>query len=218
MTVWGFVADIHGNLPMFERALRICREWGAEEIVALGDTLGRGDSAGAVRLLKETVSLSVVGNRDRDWADRVDDESRAYVSGLPAVASASDFLAVHGDRRITRDLYTSDRSRGFERLWQTAHEAGARCVFFGHTHQPSTWRKNRAGAAPEPLPLGLARLDGPAEAVFVVYVGTVGLPFPGRGPASCALYDDTARTVQHLQIGEGRGAGPAWAAALIDAR
>src|SRR4051794_14785756 len=86
VTRWGILSDIHGNLPALERALDGLRERGAERIAVLGDNLGRGDSAGCVKLIRAVADVSVVGNRDLDWQDRVDKETKAKVSTLPGLA------------------------------------------------------------------------------------------------------------------------------------
>src|SRR5205085_2122122 len=115
-------SDVHGNLPFLERAIAACRGAGAERLVYLGDLLGRGDSDGCVRLVRATAALSVVGNRDLDWAERVGPASRAYVLGLPRLAEASDFLAVHGDARLTPALGSAELRRGFERTFRHLSE------------------------------------------------------------------------------------------------
>ena len=205
MTRWGFVSDVHGNRPALEQAIAACRARGAERFVALGDLLGRGDSAACVRIVRATVSLSVVGNRDLDWADRVDPDTRAYVLSLPRMAQASDFAAVHGDARLTPELSTADLRRGFVRAyrWLAAHQR--RLLFFGHSHQIRTWRKTGLEAEPEPCPAGRLSLSREPGVVYLVNVGTTGLPFPGKGPPGCAVYDDQADWLEHLVLGPGRG-------------
>jgi predicted phosphodiesterase len=200
MTIWGFVSDVHGNLPALERALEHCRERGATRFVCRGDSLGRGDSDACVRLVRRTATLSVVGNRDLDWAERVGADSRVYVMGLPRVAEASDFVAVHGDARLVPGLSSDDRRRGFRRSYRWLREREKRVLFFGHTHHARVWRK--IAETTEPELLSGARIDLPPveETVYLVNVGTTGLPFPGKGPASCAMYDDVERWVEHLVL------------------
>lgn len=71
MTVWAFLSDIHGNATALERAIALARERGATRFACLGDLLGRGDPARCVDLIRELADLSLVGNRDLDWQDRV---------------------------------------------------------------------------------------------------------------------------------------------------
>jgi predicted phosphodiesterase len=208
MTRWGFITDVHGNLPALEQALELCRQCGAERFAFLGDFLGRGDSDGCIRLIRKHANLAVVGNRDLDWADRVDPETRSYVLSLPRQAAASDFLAVHGDERLTPGLSSTDRRRGFLRTRRLLEASGQRLLVFGHTHQARVWRI--AGLTESPELLAGSRLALPASSGcwFVVNVGTTGLPFPGKGPPSCAVYDDQERWLEHLVLGPGRGKAP----------
>lgn len=205
MTRWGFVADVHGNRPALERALAACRAAGAERLVFLGDLLGSGDSAGCVALVRAQAELSVLGNRDLDWSERVDPASKAYVLGLPRLASAADFVAVHGDARLTPDLATAQLKRGFERAYRWLAARGTRLAFFGHSHQARVWRKDSAAAELRPLLGGRVDLPPVDGAVYLVNVGTTGLPFPGKGPPSCAVYDDRDHWLEQLVLGPGRG-------------
>jgi predicted phosphodiesterase len=200
MALWGFISDVHGNLPALKLAIATLRERGAERIGYLGDSLGRGDSDGCVRLIRETAALSVVGNRDLDWAERVGRESRAYVISLPRVAEASDFVAVHGDARLVPGLSADDSRRGFRRAYRWLLERQMRMLFFGHTHQGRVWRKRGESAEPEPLAGRRVELPAADQTIYVVNVGTTGLPFPGKGPPSCAVYDDEERWVEHLVL------------------
>ena len=199
MTIWAFISDVHGNLPALEKAVATCSTLGIERIVSLGDTLGRGDPDGCVRLVRESAAAAVVGNRDLDWADRVSAESRRYVLGLARVAEASDFIAVHGDCRLTRDLGSDDLRRGFERAYECLRKRDKRLLFFGHTHHARVWRKRRPGAQIELLPAPV-KLPAQATAVYIVNVGSVGLPFPGKGPPSFTIYDDQARWIEHVLL------------------
>ena len=114
MTRWGIVADIHGNLPNLERALAGFRERDAKRIAVLGDNLGRGDSDGCVALIKQVADISVLGNRDLDWQDRVGEAARVYVLQLPRIVQADGIAFAHGDARLTRDLSSDDiRTGGF---------------------------------------------------------------------------------------------------------
>jgi len=207
MTRWGFISDVHGNRPALEQAIAVCRANGAERLVYLGDLLGRGNSDACVDLVRATAALSVVGNRDLDWDERVSPNSRAYVLALPRLAEASDFVAVHGDARLTPALGSADLRRGFGRAygWLRGHDK--RLLFFGHTHRARVWRKASLDAEPDLL--GGWRVDLPAVdgTVYLVNVGTTGLPFPGKGPPSCVLYDDEQFWLEQLVLCRGRGRG-----------
>ena len=198
MTRWAVLSDVHGNLPALERAIAACRARGADRFVYLGDLLGRGNSDACVELVRETASISVIGNRDLDWAGRVGPAARAYVLSLPRIAEAGDFAVVHGDARLHPAPSTADLRRGFRRSYGWLRERGKRLGFFGHSHHARVWRKSSEEAPPEALQGYVVEVPRVAGAVYFVNVGTTGLPFPGKGPPSCALYDDQARTVEHL--------------------
>mgnify|MGYP000910524395 CR=1 FL=1 len=209
MSVWGLLSDIHGNLPALERALAQFRERGVERIAVLGDNLGRGDSDGCVELIHNVAEVSVVGNRDLDWQDRVGAEARAYVLGLPRLALVDDLAFTHGDPRLTRELSTSETTAGFRRArrWMTEHQA--RIWFFGHSHRARVWRLGGDGggaallfdAATESLPAKLTLQDVQApESTWAVNLGSVGLPFPGKGPASAAVYDAERRQLEIVPL------------------
>ena len=206
MTVWGLLSDIHGNLRQLERAVAECRARRVERFAVLGDSLGRGDSDGCVALVRSLADVSVLGNRDLDWADRVGAEARAYVLALPRAARADDFVAAHGDARLDRDVSSADIRAGFTRRRARLECEGARLALFGHTHRARVWRLAADGAPhllydaagdPRRAVLDLAGEDGDR---FVLNVGTVGLPFPGKGPSSCAVYDSTARTAEIIPL------------------
>src|SRR3977135_3850905 len=85
--VWGLISDVHGNLPALERALEILTAAGAQRLAFLGDYLGRGDSERWVQGIRQGAEVAIVGKRDIDWQERVSAESKAWVLGLPRVAS-----------------------------------------------------------------------------------------------------------------------------------
>jgi predicted phosphodiesterase len=207
VTRWGILSDIHGNLPALERALAELRARGAERIAVLGDNLGRGDSTGCVRLIRQVADVSVVGNRDLDWQDRVDAETKAYVLGLPRTTQADGIAFTHGDTRLTRELSTGEITRDFSRArtWLAAHEC--RAWIFGHSHRAQVWTLPTGGepaqllfdASADSLPATI-RLPDHDTNVYAINAGSVGLPFPGKGPASALLYDAGAGLVELFPV------------------
>jgi predicted phosphodiesterase len=187
--VWAVLSDVHGNLEALERALATCRALGASRFAFLGDLLGRGDSDGCVRLIRAVAAVSVQGNRDRDWAPRVSAPARAYVLALPVVACADGFACAHGDPRLHRPLDVSDIRRGALRTYSWLRSQGLRLGFYGHTHQARVWRKRGPNAPLEDVTAAAVPLDDDEQTIYLANVGTVGLPFPGKGPPSCTLYD-----------------------------
>ncbi len=208
MTIWGVVSDVHGNLPALQEAVRLCRLGGAERFAFLGDSLGRGDPDGCVALIRSLADVSVVGNRDLDWQHRVADETRAYVLGLPASLRADDFVAVHGDPRLDPDLNSSEIRNGFRRAYRRLERERAGLFLFGHTHRARVWRLPGPDEAPEliydavvssqPATIALRR---PVPSVrYAINVGTTGLPFAGKGPPACAVYDSGAGRLEVIVL------------------
>jgi predicted phosphodiesterase len=196
VTRWGLLADIHGNLPALERALAAFRAANVEKIAVLGDNLGRGDSDGCVEGIRELADVSVLGNRDLDWQNRVGADAKAYVLGLPRTVVRDGLLFTHGDAGLTPDLCSNDIRRGFTRARSAMQAADCRLWLFGHTHRARVWRISDDNpepallfdAAVDPLPARV-QLDAATElpASWIINVGSAGLPFPGKGPASAAI-------------------------------
>jgi hypothetical protein len=151
-----------------------------------------------VRRIREVADLAVVGNRDLDWQHRVGPATREWVLGLPTTASAEGLLVAHGDARLTRGLGTSQIGRQFADAWRVMDEHAATVFAFGHSHFARTWRKASLDASAELL----APESAPLEAAYryFVNVGTTGLPFPGKGPASVALLDLDHGLVRQLRL------------------
>jgi len=208
VTRWGVLSDIHGNIRALEAALAICRDQGATRIAVLGDNLGRGDSDACVELIRQVADVSILGNRDLDWAHRVGAASREYVLALPKLAREDDFLATHGDARLSRDLSTAEIRAGFGRAHERLAVDRARVWLFGHSHHARVWALPGPAEPPHllfdvtadgvPATIPLPR-DDPATR-WAINVGSVGLPFPGKGPASLAIYDSEASTVTFLPV------------------
>jgi predicted phosphodiesterase len=199
MPVWGLVSDVHGNLAALEKALSVLTAVGVERFAFLGDYLGRGDSDGCVRRIREVADVAIVGNRDLDWQDRVSAESRDWVLGLPRTAQRGLLLLSHGDSRLTPALSTAQIGRDFARTWPVLEAEGARVWAFGHSHFARTWRKASAGDAAENV-IGIGEAMDVERYAYFVNVGTTGLPFPGKGGPSVAVVDFKAARIRHLSL------------------
>ena len=196
MAIWAFLSDIHGNYAALERAVALARARGAARFVFLGDLLGRGEPDRCVGLVRQVADLSVVGNRDLDWRDRVSETSRAYVLGLPRLAEAEDFLVLHGAPGLTPGFDSRDVRSGLVGAYQRLTQSGRRLLFFGHTHYARLWHKDGLAIEPTQVVDKWVRLEPVPGRVYVVNVGTVGRPFSGKGPPSFVLYDAEASSVE----------------------
>lgn len=196
MTRWAFVTDIHGNKGALDAAERLARDRGADRFVCLGDVIGRGNPAACVEWVRDHADRASVGNRDLDYLDRVPPPLQAVVHGWTHEVSGSDFIATHGEPRLHRVLNSAAERDDFRRARAYMVERGAQIWFFGHTHRSRAWRllDDRV----EPLVEATFALD--PGAVYIVNVGTTGLPLPGRGPAGFAIYDDAVRRVERVPL------------------
>jgi predicted phosphodiesterase len=196
---WGLISDIHGNLPALEVAITVLGAAGARRLAFLGDYLGRGDSDGCVARIRDVADVAIVGNRDLDWQDRVSAASKAFVLSLPRVAQAGKLLLSHGDARLTPSLSTPQIARGFVRVWPELDQRHARVWAFGHSHHARTWRKRPHDEAELQAERRVA-VDPDPDTVYVVNVGTTGLPFPGRGGPSVALVDFAHAEIRQIPL------------------
>jgi predicted phosphodiesterase len=196
-TRWGLIADVHGNYPALEAALRVLAEAGAQRLGFLGDYLGRGDSDRCAARIRAVADVAVLGNRDLDWQARVSPATAAWVRALPRSASIGPLLLAHGDARLTAALSTSQIKRDFAQAWMAMDAVDASVWAFGHSHHARVWRK---ASASQPADQVAADVEMEPTYRYFVNVGTTGLPFPGKGGPSVALVDFQNRRVRHLPL------------------
>jgi hypothetical protein len=150
----------------------------------------------------------VVGNRDLDWQERVGPAAREYVLGLPRIARVDGLAFSHGDARLTRELSSGDIRLEFRRAraWLTAN--GCRIWLFGHTHRARVWTLDEPEAPPrlhldaavDPLPAVIHLGHDDQSGLWIINGGSVGLPFPGKGPASATILDEAAGAVEVFPV------------------
>jgi predicted phosphodiesterase len=196
MTQWAFVSDIHGNRRGLERAISWCENTGVDAYACLGDVIGRGDPDACVAWVRDAATIAIVGNRDLDYLERLPGDLRDVVRSWPNEDAHGDFLASHGDPHLHRVLSSAAERDGFSRAVAYMVERGARAWFFGHTHRARVWRVDAAGAQL----VGCERIVMDSSARYVVNVGTTGLPLPGRGGPSFAVYDDVGGTLEVIPL------------------
>jgi predicted phosphodiesterase len=202
MTLWAFLSDIHGNLAALDRALQQCRERGVERYAFLGDFLGRGNPDEVIQRVRHLGDIVITGNRDIDWADRVSERSRDYVTSLPRRMVGDGFVVAHGDPKLDRPLNVNDLRRGAPKTYDEMHSLGVSVFLFGHTHHARTWTKNARDAPIELRESARLDLDSlSANEIAIVNVGTTGLPFPGKGPASfVVMKSGPDRYIEHVEV------------------
>lgn len=155
----GIIADIHGDLAGFVRALdRFARERVAHVICA-GDLVDRGAYADRIaQLLDQLKATCVKGNHEHTIARSqnrwrasarvgqlaqigriISDETLAYITALPDTApltiSGVRLLVAHGAPwSDIASVFSDSRHATFERL--AGYAGNADVIILGHTHRP----------------------------------------------------------------------------------
>ena len=215
---YALLSDVHGKTERLRVALDDARRRGAHRIIALGD-IGSED---AYTMLRAAGALGVFGNWEVSGLKRLASENRTIVAQWPAVWDEAPFLAAHAVPYLPAELagaadvarYMHEEGAGWrdvfpyltddvEALWKSFAELaarGRRILFHGHTHVQSGWRLNGEGRLQPlrgPRPLDGVRND--PSALFVIGVGSVGLPDDGDG-ITYTWYDSDGDTVEWIRL------------------
>ena len=213
------LADLHANREAVEACLRRLDALGHDQLVVLGDLVGYGaDPAWVVDAVREAQARGAVvvrGNHDEaavraasermheearhaiEWTrDRLDDDQRAWLHGLPLSVRDGDRLYVHANAYAPErwgyinSRLAAGRSLDATDAWITA------C---GHEHAPALYHTQPGQAAhfaPHPgfaIPLAAARR-------WLAIPGACGQPRDGNPAAACSLLDTDARRLTFLRV------------------
>lgn len=220
-------ADVHSNLYSLEAVLKDIGNRGIEKLYCAGDLVGYGprpnevielirsrkiptvmgnydDAIGNMRLIcgcdyKDEESLRL-GEMSIAWTrDNTSDESKAWLSGLPAdireTISGYKLLFVHGSPKALNEyLYESTPD---EYLDQLLKENGVDVLICGHTHLPYVKKlKNglvvNAGSAGKPK-------HGNPNVTYVVIDFIDGIPVPAVIEVAYN-YEDTATEIEKFGL------------------
>jgi diadenosine tetraphosphatase ApaH/serine/threonine PP2A family protein phosphatase len=210
------VADVHANLEALEAVIRDAEDGGAiDSVWCLGDVVGYGADPGAcIDLLRSFPLLAVAGNHDlaaagllatddfnamasvaAHWtADRLTDEQRAWLAGLPSAATEGDFSLVHGSfvDPVWAYLVSEVEARDHFALQTTPY-----CLV-GHSHHPLLFARVRAGVKGLRLEQGdVVLLEG---STFVANPGSCGQPRDGDPRAAYALLESDRRELGFRRV------------------
>jgi diadenosine tetraphosphatase ApaH/serine/threonine PP2A family protein phosphatase len=211
---YAILSDVHGNLEALEAVLVDAAER-AEAILCLGDTVGYGaDPLPCVERVADRAQVVVGGNHEwgvtgrlpLDWfnpyaraaaewtRERLDDDHRAYLGGLPLVAEIGDATLVHASPAEPEAWdYLLSAEDGFGAF---AH-FGTRWCFVGHTHVPGVWSLGSSGPGFEPA---ARHVHAEAGRRYLVNVGSVGQPRDRDARAAYAVWDPDAGTVSIRRV------------------
>jgi predicted phosphodiesterase len=199
-------SDVHAHADALDAVFAAAVQAEVHELWSLGDMVGTGpDAVHVVAAIRSYCRVALVGNHDYGVTGAVD-PARFGPPGSPAVRSielAADALAASGDLDWLRRRRPAARRAGIQawhasprdpvREYVGAANAGeclarqrADLGLIGHTHAPAAWRAMPGGGVSavrvEPdRPLHLT------DAKWLLDVGAVGAPVPGRGDRRPAL-------------------------------
>ena len=210
------LSDIHANLEALDTVIADAESRGGfDAIWCLGDTVGYGaDPNACLARIREYDLLAVAGNHDTAavgtttandfngaareasiWtAGQLTAEEKAFLAGLPLVATADPFTLVHGSIRDPLVEYLLDRGSALA----TFALLDTKFCLVGHSHYPFICQEN--GGSPvfadfpedEVTPLGEER--------WILNPGSVGQPRDHDPRPSYAVYDSDTVTVERHRV------------------
>ncbi|HEU4407993.1 MAG TPA: metallophosphoesterase family protein [Polyangiaceae bacterium] len=243
MSVYGVIADVHGNLAALRAALAFCAERGVSRVLCLGDVVGYNAEPNAcVDLVRGLGAVTVAGNHDRIAArelgfGRCGDQAAFALRRTRRTLGegAGRFLAALPlGRLVEGDIYLThggvdDVCRYLRGAGAVAAEAallgrrapGVRLCLFGHTHERRLYEV-RGGVAVERDTTGEVEVSA-RGAVFFLNPGSVDAARKsGERFAEVALLDASRRTASFHRVAydhegaEGRAAREGYRMAPAD--
>jgi predicted phosphodiesterase len=206
------ISDIHGNLMALESVLE--SSGGFEEVWCLGDIVGYGPNPNeCIKLIRKLPNLNcIIGNHDAaaintlssdsfnpsarsssKWTkDRLTDESREFLRGLPDKIESDNELLVHGspyDHVMEYLLDIESAERAFSLF------KGDFC-FVGHSHLPMYFRKYSDGSIEQKIIVDDTK-EVRLEHRMICNPGSVGQPRDRNPKASFAIIDSEDMTITY---------------------
>jgi predicted phosphodiesterase len=198
------VSDIHANLPALVAVLEAIDEEAPDELWCLGDVVGYGpDPNDCVSAVRDRADVCLCGNHDlvvlgklpideftadaatsARWSAAVlDDDARAFLSGLPASTERDGAELFHGSARDPVWEYVLTEDAAAESLARTH----APVVLVGHSHVALAVTTERGGVVGGVAPEG-TQVELTARR-WLLNPGSVGQPRDGDPRAAWLLLD-----------------------------
>ena len=221
MSIYGIVADMHGNLEALDAALGALDDRGVDRIVCLGDVVGyNAHSNECIERLQKRGIDSIAGNHDliairrlglgrcadrpaftlRQTRKDVTAASRAYLAALPPrLVVENDVVLVHGGVDDVQEYVTTERRVLANHARLASELPQVTLCFFGHTHDPKVYQLHDAGVSERPA-TGVVTLRGDGYSYFINPGSIDGSRKPTPRFAECAIFDSVKRTVEFMAV------------------
>lgn len=222
------ISDLHSNEPALRAVMRRMRRKGFDRLICPGDFVGYGAQPNQVldtmRLFRGR-KLYVRGNHDRVAAgheeglmfndaaryaalwtrDHLSGANRRFLETIPHGPVRLNGTAVCHGSPFDEDEYVFTLRHAQQVLLHT----NAEIVVYGHTHLPVLYWIDEQGAMGGGPPEDEKVVSLQAGRRYLINPGSVGQPRDRNPSASCALLDDTRRTVQFFRVTYDVGAAQA---------
>lgn len=212
---YAIFSDVHANWEALGSVLTDAHEQGCRHHVCLGDIVGYNSDPGACVDMIRSLNCPVVqGNHDEDacltrmpeelhplaesvlrWTrEHLTPEQKQWLRELKLVRQVRDFTIVHATLDSPGSwAYVANR---FDAMASFSYQFTQLC-FYGHTHAPRIYEKEKDGAT---RCLRVQTTDLRDGVKCFINVGSVGQPRDGDWRASYAIYDVDARTVELRRV------------------
>jgi diadenosine tetraphosphatase ApaH/serine/threonine PP2A family protein phosphatase len=207
------LSDIHGNLSALDAVLAALKPY--DSIWQLGDIVGYGPQPDeVVARLADEGATGVRGNHDAaalgeletdsfnddaraavEWtADRIQPETRKWLSALPERAVDDPFTLVHGSPRdpTWEYVFTASIAKGNLSSFETEH-----CLV-GHTHIPIVYREK--GGRMEGIQVDNGNKLKLGSQRVIANPGSVGQPRDGDPRASAMVLDTDTLSLEWHRV------------------
>ncbi len=213
--LYGILSDTHGNIEALNACVKALKKEAVDTFVCLGDTVGYGaNPEECAQVIRELVSINVVGNHDAAVAGRMDysyyydaarhaldwckaqvsEETVAWLRAMPYKHREGHVEFCHGSPICPEDFnYVFSRQRAAQLL--PYQEQLADVTFIGHSHLTRSFALLGDEAY---LVKGQKFVIRP-DAKYIITVGSVGQPRDYDPRACCGLYDTEKREFRYIR-------------------
>ena len=222
MSLYGIVADIHGNREALAAVLAALEARGVGRLACLGDIVGyNADPDHCAAALRSLGAISIAGNHDLIGLGRLDfrrcsnnakyslkrtrralaPATRAYLATLPdRLELEPGVVLVHGGVRDVQQYMTTPAHIEQNAALLREDFPGAALCFFGHSHEQKIYEVDDHGAVQE-LPAA-QEFQFRRDRLYFVNPGSVDASRKSRSPklAECAILDSDAGTIEFLRL------------------